>query len=260
MFQAFQDGTFSPAFAASLIAAVVAVIGLLTVWRLDGWAARHSAKFTAFAAGVLIATAISLFPDAAAATPYASFFMLGGYLLLYLITFSFRNDNPEAFVWLPVIGIGFHSFIDGLQYGVLFQVDFYTGIAASAGLIAHEFAEGVILFTILRSSGISNKWAFVGGFFGAALTTPAGALLADSQMEHLSSEALGAMMAIAAGALLYVGATHLPMHIRNDTDRRPIIPMLLGVALAFSIQSMHHHGVDDDHDHHHSGQIEEPHH
>ena len=122
----------------------------------------------------LITTAISLVPEAVEVCAQAGWFMLGGYMLLYLITFSFRNDAPLGLIWAPVIGIGFHSFIDGLQYGVLYEIDTQTGMAASAGLIAHEFAEGVILFSILQRAGLSNRVAFLGGFVGAALTTPLG--------------------------------------------------------------------------------------
>ncbi len=244
--EAYDIGMFSPALLASLVAAGVAVIGLLTVWRYEGWAAKHSGKFTAFAAGVLITTAISLVPEAVEVCAQAGWFMLGGYMLLYLITFSFRNDAPLGLIWAPVIGIGFHSFIDGLQYGVLYEIDTQTGMAASAGLIAHEFAEGVILFSILQRAGLSNRVAFLGGFVGAALTTPLGALVAESQIHHLGPTALGGLTAVAAGALLYVGATHLPLHMRrDDPNTKPIIPMIIGVALALTIQSLTNHDASD---------------
>ena len=70
--------------------------------------------------------------------------------------------------------------------------------------------------------------------------------MAESQIHHLGPTALGGLTAVAAGALLYVGATHLPLHMRrDDPNTKPIIPMIIGVALALTIQSLTNHDASD---------------
>ncbi len=249
-----------PAVLASIAAAIVATAGLLTVMLRRGWAIRHSHLFTAFAAGVLVTTALTLFPDALASTPNASFFALAGYLVLYGINLLLRASSGNAIV--PFLAIGLHSFIDGFQYGVLFETGWTIGLTASAGLIAHEFAEGVILFAVIRAAGVSRFVAFLAAFVGAALTTPAGTIASQVLLTQVSPDMIGMLLAVAAGALLYVGATHLPIHLDGPRTKGLMLVYAFGVfaALALSLTHIHDHGGEHDHeDHHHEASPHEHH-
>jgi zinc transporter ZupT len=43
-----------------------------------------------------------------------------------------------------MLGIGFHSFIDGFIYAITFTVSIFTGLLAATGMVLHEFPEGII--------------------------------------------------------------------------------------------------------------------
>jgi hypothetical protein len=43
------------------------------------------------------------------------------------------------------VGIGFHSFIDGVIYSIAFTVSIYTGFLATMGMVLLEFPEGGLL-------------------------------------------------------------------------------------------------------------------
>ena len=241
-----------PAVVASLIAALIASIGLGAAVLTAGWAERNAPYFTAFAAGVLVTTALTILPEAAITTPVAPFAALLGYLVLYGINLGFKRSSGA--VLAPLLAIGLHSFIDGLEYGILFEHDTYTGFLASLGLIAHEFAEGVILYAVLRSAGLRAAFALFGAFIGAAVTTPLGAVASQPLIEALGEVGLGTLLAGAAGALLYVGATHLPTHLNRGERPGLIVVYLLGVALSLSLSATHlglthGHGHGPDHDH-----------
>ena len=239
-----------PAVAASLVAALIASAGLLAAATTTGWAERNAPYFTAFAAGVLVTTALTLLPEAAGATAAAPFAALLGYLVLYGVNLGFR-ESAGAIV-APLMAIGLHSFVDGLEYGILFRHDTYVGLLASLGLIAHEFAEGVILYAVLRGAGLRATMALLGAFVGAALTTPLGALVSQPLLGALDATGLGLLLAGAAGALLYVGATHLPTHITRGRRGSLIAVYLLGVALSLSLSATHY-GLGEDHGHVHHG-------
>lgn len=222
---------------ASLVAALIASAGLAASVLRGGWAVRNSAYFTAFAAGVLVTTALTLLPEASAATRMAPFAALGGYLTLYAINLIFRQSSGAAIA--PLVAIGLHSFLDGAQYGILFGHDAYLGLVASVGLIAHEFAEGIVLFAALRAAGLRMRGAAVGAFLGAAVTTPLGALASQPLLGTLHEGALGVVLGAAAGALLYVGATHLPTHLRGQSGWRIVLAYAFGVALSLSLALFH---------------------
>lgn len=42
------------------------------------------------------------------------------------------------------LGIGLHSFIDGVIYSVTFNVEGFTGMLSALGIILHEFTEDII--------------------------------------------------------------------------------------------------------------------
>lgn len=69
-------------------------------------------------------------------------------------------------------GIGIHSFLDGIIYTVTFNVSAMTGVLTGIGLVVHEFAEGIITFSVLLKGGLSAKKAMFYAFLVAALTTP----------------------------------------------------------------------------------------
>lgn len=245
-------GLLPPAVIASLMAAAIACLGLAIAVLRAGWAERNAPYFTAFAAGVLVTAALTLMPEAARANSLAPFAALGGYLFLYAIGLLARWSGGA--VVAPMLAIGLHSFIDGMEYGVLFEHDAYVGLVASSGLIAHEFAEGVVLFAALRVAGVRVSLALLGAFIGAAVTTPLGAILSQPLLSTLSPSQMGLVLGGAAGALLYVGATHLPAHMAGRPKLRMAAAYIAGVLLSLALAALHgdlhhdHRGDDAPHD------------
>jgi zinc transporter ZupT len=223
---------------ASLLAAIVATIGLVTVLAHDRWARHNQIYFTAFAAGILVTTALFLFPKALAINDRAPLLALAGYLILYGINTVSASARGAMFV--PLFAIGVHSFIDGLEYGVLFEHDEGFGWIASIGLISHEFAEGVILYALLRAAKVGTGTAVVAAFFGAALTTPLGALASQPLLAHASEDQVGMLLAAAAGALLYLGATHLPVQLSGQRRDRMLVVYLIGVTVSLVLATLVH--------------------
>ena len=136
---------------------------------------------------------------------------------------------------IPMLGIGFHSFIDGVTYSVTFNVSVFTGLLAAMGMILHEFPEGIVTFVLLERGGFGRKKSVVYAFLAAALSTPLGTLVSFPIIKDIKGAALGILLALSAGALIYVGASHLLPEVERKSKRYSVLALAAGVLTAFLI-------------------------
>jgi ZIP family zinc transporter len=197
-----------------------------------------------FAAGVLIsASFLHIIPKSLSLNQHAPAYLLAGYFGLHLfdrfLTAFVCQRKPDTEQYgigiVPMIGIGFHSFIDGFVYSISFTVSLLTGFLATVGMVLHEFPEGIITYLLLLKSGLSERKAMVLAFFAAALTTPLGMLFSYPLICRMDTELLGALLAISAGTLVYVGATHLLPKAEQEHRKYSFVALAGGVLVAIII-------------------------
>jgi len=235
-----MSGPWIP-FAASLLAAAVTTVGLYVIRHCEAWGRRNSTYFACFAAGVLIAVSfLHLIPEALGMNAEAAAYLLGGYLFMHLfnrfITAHVCDRNPEYAIGLvPLLGIGFHSFLDGIVYSVTFTVSIFTGILASIGMILHEFPEGIITYLLLLRGGGRPKPSLLLAFLAAAASTPLGTAVSYPLISQIGRPLLGALLSVSAGALLYVGATHLLPQAEREHARYSLVALAGGMLVAVGI-------------------------
>ena len=170
---------------ASLLAACGTTAGVFVIRHFEPWGRRNTTYFACFAAGVLISVSfLHIIPTAFTMSPHAPVYLLAGYLCMHFLNrflTAYVCDRPEtadyAIGLVPMLGIGFHSFIDGVIYLITFTVSFFTGVLAAIGMVLHEFPEGIVTYLLMIRGGFSKKVAFVHAFLAAALTTPLGTLV-----------------------------------------------------------------------------------
>lgn len=118
--------TFWAAFTMSVAAAVVTSLGIYAIRRFADWGHRNTAYFMCFAAGVLIAASfLHIIPKSLSLSlnAHAPAWLLTGLLGMhvfnrFLTAFVCEKDpggKDYALGLLPMLGIGFHSFIDGMS-------------------------------------------------------------------------------------------------------------------------------------------------
>lgn len=228
---------------ASLAACGMTTLGILVVRRFEAWAKAHSIYFVAFAAGVLIAVSmLHLAPESFKSAEDAPEYLFAGYLLLYIfnrltcaVVCERRIDSSPPVGLTPLVGIGFHSLVDGVVYAVTFSVDTFTGSLAALGMVLHEFPEGVVTYVLIVRGGFSRGAAFWLAILAAGVTTPLGTLLAYPLMGGLSGVVLSRLLALSAGALLYVGASHLLPQVERERRRFSFLALAAGMATAVAI-------------------------
>lgn len=227
----------------SLIAGLVTTAGILAVRHFSDWGRNNTTYFACFAAGVLISVSfLHLVPESLALTADAPVFLLSGYLAIYLLNRLLstkvcdRLGNPSFAIGLvPMIGIGFHSFIDGAVYSIAFTVSTYTGALTAIGMVLHEFPEGIVTYVLLLKGGFKEKTAFWLAFIAAGATTPIGAISSNAWIGAQDDTTLGNLLALSAGALFYVGASHLLPMADREPRRYSFLLVGAGVATAIGI-------------------------
>ena len=231
------------ALSASLIAALVTSAGILVIRRYSDWGRRNTIYFVCFAAGVLIsASFLHIVPKSISMNPRGPYYLLAGFFGLHLFNrfitaFICEKSSDKQYVigLVPILGIGLHSFIDGIVYSITFTVSFFTGTMAAVGMVLHEFPEGIITYLLLVRSGFSERNSLILAFLAAALSTPLGALVSHPFIRHIDKSMLGALLALSAGALIYVGATHLLPQAEKEPKRYSVFAFMAGIAVALVI-------------------------
>ena len=238
-----MEDSFWTAFGASTLAAVVTSIGIYVIRRFERWGRENTIYFVCFAAGVLISVSfLHIIPKAFSMNSYAPFYLLGGYLSLHLfnrfINAFVCDKAPDAHYdigLVPMMGIGFHSFIDGFIYSITFTVSIFTGLLTATGMVLHEFPEGIITYLLLIRGGFKERTSLFLAFFAAALTTPLGMVVSYPFISQIDKPILGAFLAFSAGALIYVGATHLLPQAETEHKRYSLFALGAGILVAIII-------------------------
>ena len=244
--------TFLLVMAATSMSCVIDIIGIYVINRFSDWGKRNVIYFIAFASGILISVSfLHIIPKSFQMNKSAPVFLLIGFLFFHILSrymniFMCKGENCKhergynrAFGIIPAIGIGFHSFIDGVIYAVTFNVSVLMGAITAVGMIFHEFPEGVVTYLFLFRAGFSKKKAAFYAFLAAGVTTPLGALVSWPFISKLSGETLGMVLSISAGALVYVGTTHLLPEVEEDHKKFSMLAMAAGIGVAIIIILTH---------------------
>ena len=236
------------ALAASCVAALFTTSGIFLIRVFDAKSRDYSSYFSCFAAGMLISVSfLHIVPESIEMNKDAPVYMLCGYLFMHFINrflTAYVCDKPtnKKYVLgiLPILGIGLHSFIDGIIYSVAYTVSIFTGILATSGMILHEFSEGIVTYTLLIQGGFNKKIATILAFIAAALTTPLGMLSSYPFIKQINDISLGAMLGLSAGTLIYVGATHLLPHAEREHKKYSLLALFAGIFAAAIIMHAEH--------------------
>jgi zinc transporter ZupT len=208
--------------------------------KYEEWGRQNIVYFMSFAAGVLVSVSfIHIIPKSFKMNDGAPVYLLGGFLALYLFNrflnlYICHEHKCETYSTgiIPMLGIGFHSFIDGIIYSITFNVSVFTGALAAIGMVLHEFPEGIVTFLLLERGGFDKRRSALYAFLAAAISTPLGSLVFYPFIDDIAEPTLGNLLAVSAGALVYVGASHLLPEVEKENRRYSVISLVVGVLIA----------------------------
>jgi zinc transporter, ZIP family len=143
---------------------------------------------------------------------------------------AYRHPSPVQL--LPSAGIVLHSMLDGLAIGLGFHSSPELGLLVGLAVLAHDFADGMNVVTLVFSAGHGARPAFV----LLVLDALAPALgVAISSLIAVSSPVLGVLLCAFAGVFLSIGATHLlpeAQHMRPGVAPGLVLCAAVGASIA----------------------------
>jgi len=234
----------------SILAGFSAILGIFLVRRFESWTRKNAIFLISFAIGILLANAFfHLLPEAIKFDSQSWFFWtLGTIIFLYsiehfIIIHSCVEEGCEVHTLgkMSVIGLGFHSLIDGLVIGASFRVGLTIGTLVSLAVIFHKVSDGIFTYSLLIHDNVSRKKSLILSLV-VAFTTSLGAILTFIWAEGIKLEILGYLLAIAAGSFIYIGASDLipeshknlsTTSISNRHKFLNVILVLLGIMFVF---------------------------
>lgn len=232
----------------STLAGFSTLVGIYLVALRAKWAQKNSVYLISFAAGVLLSSAIAfLIPESFELSGNSVFpVLLFSFLFFYILEHTLllhRHSEAEhygtktthPFGLISLIGLFFHSLIDGISIGVGFEVSQEVGILTTMAVILHELPEGVASISVLLHAGYKKEKA-VHYSWVVALATPVGAVITSLLIQGISENILGVLIALAAGSFLYVSAADLIPEIQRRIARLAWVFVLSGVFLPFLIE------------------------
>jgi zinc and cadmium transporter len=90
-------------------------------------------------------------------------------------------------------------------------------------------------FSLLERGGFNKRKSAEYAFLAAAISTPLGALVSFPFIAKIDRPTLGALLAFSAGALVYVGASHLLPAVERENKRYSLLSMAVGILVAVVI-------------------------
>lgn len=223
-----------------VLAFVTTVAGSLLPLIDVQWTKKHLWRLLAFGSGVLLGIAsLHLLPEAFdLAGRWAGITLLVAFASLFALENVTMVHACEDFLTPPkgpvapagaLVALTLHAGIDGMAMGVGLRQSIMLGGVISLGVALHKFADGLTLTSLLQAANYSKRrqWTMA---FVLAIATPLGVLASFYSVTPLPPTAIGAVLGVAAGSFLYVGAADLLPRLHEAHDRTCIVFFLAGLA------------------------------
>lgn len=237
---------------ATVLSSVVSLFGAFILSAKKKWESTFSLQLTAFAAGVMLTTALlHLLPEAlheAVVEDTVFVFVFIGIVLFFILErlvlwfhhhHEFHGPRPSAL--LITLGDTLHNFVDGVAIAAAFLVDNRLGVITAFAVAFHEIPQEIADFVTLIRSGVSAKRALKLNFF-SALSSLVGAVVMYFLGEQVES-LLPLIVAFSAGMFLYIALSDLIPELHHSTKDNQqkwvqIIWFFAGIIMTFFVTTL----------------------
>ena len=247
----------------SALAGVATMAGTLLILHRYKWAKHNSMHLMSFAAGIMLALAfLHLIPEAIHMAgedaehrgegQFTFIVVLLGLAFFHavesIIMIHPRHDveaedahRHGRLSVLSIVGLTFHSAIDGIIIAVGFRADFQIGMMTTIAVILHETPEGIVTASILLHDTMERARILWFSLL-VATATPIAAVVSYLVLGDASASFLGALLALAAGSLIYIAAADLIPETHKEEKRLNTAVLVAGMVILFFIGHLLGHG------------------
>lgn len=224
------------------LAGFATIVGILLILYYREWARRNSVYLIGFAVGTLLGGSfLHIIPESIELYGGSLLLVLVGFLVFYILehTIMLHSCKEETcpehlFGVVAMIGLGFHSLVDGIAIGAGFEIGTALGIITALAVLFHEVPEGISAMGIMIHSGVKTSRAVLYSVI-VAILTPIGALVAFFLLGGVTPEILGGILAFVGGSFLYVAASDLIPETHKRFKKWNLLAVLLGIGLIYAL-------------------------
>jgi ZIP family zinc transporter/zinc and cadmium transporter len=204
------------------------------------WDGRLLRYFIALGAGFMLAAVIlKLVPESMRLSSSAPVLILAGYLLVHLFEhtvaphFHFGEEthhehhHDTTVTVSALLGLGVHSFFDGVTIGSSFLVDPALGLLLFTAIVLHKAPEGFAIASVVLAAHGTRAQAL-----GASCLIGAASILGGVVMLALPDLVAWAL-AVSAGVTLYVAASDLVPEVNKEGGTATALSVFAGVVLYY---------------------------
>lgn len=236
--------TLVAVFAVSLIS----LLGILGLVAREAFLRSALPLLVSFAVGALLGDALlHILPELAengglttgislvVVVAIVFFFVLEKFIHLHHSLDSPAHGHIHPVALNNLVGDGIHNFVDGAIIAGAYLANFSLGLATSAAVVLHEIPQEMGDLGVLVHAGLTPKRALVYNL-ATALTAVAGAVLT-----LLLEDAIGGvtrpMLALAAGAFIYIAGADLIPELHRAIDLRSSVLQFVAVVAGFAVMA-----------------------
>lgn len=228
----------------SVVAALADLAGGWLTLRISRAQAEMD-HLIALGAGFLLGSAFLMMLPAAMGEPDGAIAValgFAGFLLLRTtaqrLPWSGRLLRGES-VSAALVGMLLHSFLEGVTLGLAVRAGGAIGLMALAAMLLHKVSEGFSITAVVLSGTGSERLALAASaLVGAVTVVGAWAVYGWTEVAALPQ---GAILGVAAGSFLYVGAAEmLPHALKRRSSPWLLFVGMLVVYLLMGSGHQHH--------------------
>lgn len=235
----------------SLVAGLATTFGGLVVALQRGLSERSLAMMLGGAAGIMTGVVLlDLLPSAArqgGLPAVAQGFFLGLaflFLLDKIFAFTMPTNSRQRdhyymlnMGYLIAVGIALHDLPEGMAIAVGYAAEAELGMVLVVAIALHNIPEGMAMAAPLLMGGSSVKAILVVSGI-VSLFTPLGALLGMLAIK-VSQHFLGELLALAAGAMVYIVRFELVPEARKRHPNYALLGIALGITFSLLLVLWH---------------------
>merc|ERR1712137_361611 len=162
----------------------------------------------------------------------------------------------SSFSFAAIVGLGVHSFVDGVMIGGAFTASPDVGGRVGLAIVLHKFPDGFVISSILQ--GIKSTFAsapearrntllgFVYRYmsffilFGVCFMTPVGAATSYALLEGMPDVGLGFVLCFGAGTFLFITCAGIIPELLHQNRMLTLITFSAGYLLFLTTDSLFH--------------------
>ena len=231
-----------------LIVSAIAFVGIVMLILREDRLRQVVPILVSFAVGALLGDALfHILPELAddggitvgiswiMAASIMGFFVLEKLIHMHHRLYAPAHGHIHPVALTNLLGDGLHNFVDGAIIAGSYLASTPLGLATTAAVVLHEIPQEMGDLGVLVHAGLTPRRALVFNFV-TALTAVLGAII-TLLLEASIGGVVRPMLALSAGAFIYIAGSDLIPELHKETQLRVSILQFVGVAGGFCVMA-----------------------